>query len=1056
MEKKIKAKEWGQLFRKVATALMLSLIGCIFSINVMAQNVTVTGTVKNALGETLPGVSIVVKGTTNGTISDSSGKFSISKVPANAILSFSFVGMKSQEVKVGNQTVIDVVLEDETIGLEEVVAVGYGTMRKSDLTGSVSKVKAEGAGETPSSTMEQMIQGRVAGVQITQNSGAPGEGMTFLIRGNNSFSGNGQPLIVIDGFPIESGAVGTNSTGSISNDQSGNALANINPSDIETFEILKDASATAIYGSRGANGVVLITTKRGKTGKDKIEYTFRGDVSMLVKKLDLLNTQQFMSFMNEAYTNSTKGFAYDYNSYFNPVFPNIDWQDLVYQTAFSKDHTLSLSGGNDDLKYSLIGGYSDMDGIVRYTSAFKRYTFRANIDRNIGKRLKFSLSISGAATEQQSAAQSPTNGNIAASIPLGAIVSRPIDSPYNADGTYNLNYQGNPVTTMRLRKDITTGKSITITSSAEYEIIKGLKFSIRPSFAYFHSIRDIYEPRGTFTGDTNKGLATQGNADRTNSSVDNLLNFSRQFGKHRINAVVGAVYSQWFNRSLYVKNQNFLNDNLSFYNLGAGNSPGTPSTSYEKYSLMSYLSRINYTFNDRYSFTVTGRTDGASRLAPGHKWAFFPSAALAWNMQNENFIKDNFKVITELKPRISYGVSGSQAGVGIGSTNAYFSTIPSTLNGIATNGYYQSNLPNSMLGWESTSQYNLGLNIGLWSSRLTFGFDYYKKRTTNLLLNVPVPTSTGYGTYTMNTGETENQGYEFELGAVILSKTKLKWSFSGNLSTNRNKIISLGASTDIYGSSFANVAGLASIVFHRSGVGRSIGEFYGYVFDGIYQSQNEIDNSAYDASAKPEPGLWKFKDISGIATNGLPDGKPDGQITSADQTYIGNAFPKFIFGLNNSLSYKNISLDFSIIGSYGNDILNVTKMGLTSLTGGQQLIEAWTHRWTGEGTSNTYAKPRDGILSYYGRANSFLVEDGSYIRLKTLTLAYNLPIKKMSFLGSGKVNLFATGTNLFTLTKYSGADPEVSSRGANPLTPGVDFGAIPNVRTYSFGFSLLF
>jgi TonB-linked SusC/RagA family outer membrane protein len=1056
MKKMDSLNEWRLLTRKFVTVMMLSLIGCIFSINVMAQIVTVSGTVKNSAGETLPGVSVVVKGTLNGTNTGDDGKFSISKVPANAILSFSFVGMKTKEINVGNQKVLNVVLADEAINLDEVVAVGYGTLRKSDLTSSITKIKAEGAGETPSSTMEQMLQGRVAGVQITQNSGAPGEGMTFLIRGSNSFSGSGQPLIVVDGFPIESGAVGSNSTGSISNDRSGNALTNINPSDIETFEILKDASATAIYGSLGANGVVLITTKRGRKGRDKIEYTFRADISQMAKKLDLLSTLEYQNYSNESLSNSGLGFTVNENSYFSPSIPNIDWQDLVFQTAFSKDHTLSLSGGNDDFKYSIIGGYSDMEGIVRYTSAFNRYTLRANIDRNIGKRLKLSLNISGAATEQQSAAQSSVNGNIAASIPLGAILSLPITSPFNADGTYNIEYQGNPVTNMRMRKDITTGKTITITSSAVYEIFKGLTFSIRPSFSYFHSIRDIYEPRGTFTGDTNKGLATQGNVDRSNSSVDNLLNFNREYGKHRINAIAGAVYSQWFNRSLFVKNQNFLNDNLSFYNLGAGNSPGTPSTSYEKYSLMSYLSRINYTFDNKYIVTVTGRTDGASRLAPGHKWAFFPSAALAWNLQNEKFIKDNFKAITELKPRISYGVSGSQSGVGVGSTNAYFSTIFSTLNGTVTNGYYQSNLPNSMLGWESTSQVDLGLNVGLWRGRLTFGFDYYQKRTTDLLMNVPVPTSTGYASYTMNTGETENKGYEFDLGAVIFSKTKVKWSLSGNLSTNRNKIISLGASTDIYGSSFL-AAGLPGIVFHRSSVGHSIGEFYGYVFDGIYQTQKEIDNSAYDASAKPEPGLWKFKDISGIGADGKPDGKPDGLITSVDQTFIGNPYPKFTFGLNNSLSYKELSVNFSILGSYGNDILNLTKMGLTSMqTGYTLLLDAWTHRWTGEGTTNTYAKSHNGLLAYYGRANSFMIEDGSYIRLKTITLAYNLPIIKMSFLGSGKLKLFATATNLLTLTKYTGSDPEVSSRGSNQLTPGVDFGSIPNVRSFSIGFNLLF
>jgi TonB-linked SusC/RagA family outer membrane protein len=1016
------------------------------------QKKDLSGTVKDETGLPLPGVSVVVMGTTIGTITDANGQFKLS-VPGDAkTLIFSFIGMKSQEIPITRKTIFSVVMEEVSIGLEEVVAIGYGTIRKSDLTGSVAKVTNERSAETTNSSMEQMLQGKAAGVQIIQNTGAPGEGMTFLVRGANSMSGNNQPLVVLDGYPLESGdaatSIGSSATFFTADAPAGNALAGINPNDIESVEILKDASATAIYGSRGANGVILITTKRGKSGRDKIEYTFRSDVSFLRKQIDVLHSQDYMNFANEAYINSAKEIPYT-PEFFDGRYPDNDWQSMIFQTSFSQDHQLSISGGDKDMKYAIIGGYTDLEGIVKYSSRFKRGSVRVNLDRNIGNRLKIGTNITGSMTYNEAVLQSPSDASgINASPILGALFGRPIQTAYNEDGSVNTSFQGNPLTVLKLNTIETNVKSLLFNAFGILIITKDLSFKINGGTNLNYSNRDMYYPRGTYTGNQLQGSAYKGDVLNQNFLLENTLIFNKTIRKkHRISAVAGYTYQNWLQRRLGITVSGFANDHLTFYNLGAGNVVSKPNTLYQEYALSSFLGRANYTFNDRYMFTFSVRSDGSTRLAEGHKWATFPSLALGWNVHKEAFMKD-IKAISELKLRGSYGISGNQS-VNVGQTQSYYTTVPSLVNSSSVTGYYQGNLGNNQLGWETTSQLNLGLNLGLLANRFTFGFDYYQKRTTDLLLSAPLPGSSGFNNIMMNSGETKNWGYEFELGAVIL-KGPVKWNVSGNLSINRNEVVSLGDYSSIYGPRFAIYTQNSN--WHIAMPGYPIGSFYGYKLDGIYQTQEEIDNGPKETVSGIEPGLWKFKDVSG------PEGKPDGIINTDDLTIIGNPYPDFTFGITNNLSYKNFSLSFFIMGTVGNDLLNMNNYILTGMdmtkSPNNLTVEAYNNRWTGPGTSNFYAKPTASVSAFYNRANDAIVEDGTFYRLKNLTLSYDIPVKKLNVFSSLKV--FATGTNLITITNYSGFDPEISSRGRNAMSPGVDLGAIPQLKSYSFGLTMNF
>ena len=958
--------------------------------------------------------------------------------------------MKTREVVLSGKAQLDVKMEEEEVGLDEVVVVGYGTIRKSDLTGSVSKVNVEKSTERSITSIEQMLQGQVSGVQITQNTGAPGGGITFAIRGATTVSGSNQPLIVIDGYPVNSdnGSVkmsGGSQSGYLSQVPEDNALANLNPGDIESVEILKDASATAIYGSRASNGVVLITTKRGKAGTNRIEYNFRFDISQLPNKIDVLSTKDYIQYMNEASLNSGVDSTYNSAAIAKYIGTNTDWQDLIYRTAFIKNHQLNISGGEEKMKYSVALGYLDQQGIVK-NSNFDRGSIRINLDREIGKKVKFGVNMSAVMSKNKAAMQSASLTDVSMSVVRGALSSRPLISPYTAEDELDQSYQGNPLTLINLADDQNRVTTLVANMFAEFSITKELMFKINGGANSSASTRNLYHPRGTILGNLEGGYAYQGHTNSFNYLTEYTLNYNKTFSKkHRVNAVAGYAWQEWTNRSLGLSLLNFPNDNLLYYDLSSATTISKPITNTKQWALSSLISRMNYSYDSRYLITFTGRADGSTRLAEGDKWSFFPSLALGWNVHNEKFMKP-IEFISELKIRASYGLSGNQS-IAVGATKASLNTTGSVVNEAIQTGYTQGNMANNNLHWEITKQTNLGMDLSLLDNRITFGFEYYNKHTEDLLIALTLPPSNGFTSFNTNQGTVENKGYEFELRGKILTG-KLLWDASGNLSINRNKIIDLGGLTSFMGPTLGTLGGQS---LNIATIGSPIGSFYGYRITGIYQNQAEVAAGPTDASSTNAPGSFKFKDISG------PDGVPDGIISAYDREIIGNPYPDFIFGFTNNLSWKGLSLSFFIQGSIGQDVINANRYYLDALCSGLSTNvsqEAFNNRWTGEGSTNTYPRAMKSGSPFSNRFTDFLVEDASFVRLKNVTISYVLPTGKVPFVKSMKI--FMSAGNLITLTKYKGYDPEINSKADNSMMPGIDSGSIPQYRTFSTGINIGF
>jgi TonB-linked SusC/RagA family outer membrane protein len=1029
--------------------LLALTTGILLSGSLSAQK-SIQGTVFDEQGEVIAGATVQVETTKTGTITDVNGRFSI-RAADGGTLKVSYLGYITQMVPIKGRAELSISMEPDTKALDEVVVVGYGTVLKSDLTGAVSRLKGEKMEEKPYSSIEQMLQGRTAGVQITQNTGALGGGITFSIRGANSTSGDNQPLVVIDGYPVESGEnrVDLGAENSFVQDLPGaNALSMLNPNDIESIEILKDASSTAIYGSRGANGVVMVTTKLGKEGREKIEYSFRTDMSFLPKKIKVLDTPDFLAYSNEAYMDKADGSqAYSLSLANTYIDTNTNWQDLIYQTGYSQNHQLSISGGDKKLRYALGMGYLTQTGIVKNT-AYDRGTVNLNLNREVNPRFSFGVNLGGSMSLNKSVSQASRNASVSASVVNAALRVPPIYRDYDEDyevADFGVSGMSNPLILVTKASDKMKLTTARLTGFANYKILPELTFKVRLGINNSLSERQYYMPRGTTLGDLSGGYAYNGNVKKTDYLSEFTLNYLKVIRKkHSINAVGGYTWQNWQHAADGIAARGFINDKYLYYNLYAASTVDKPVNSTQEWSLASLLGRVNYVYDKRYLSTLTLRYDGSTRLARGNKWDLFPSVALGWNIHNERFMKKQ-KLVSELKLRTSYGLSGNQA-VGVGSTLAKYATGTGVVNEQVVTIYNPANLENLDLHWETTAQYNAGLDIALLKNRISFGIDAYRKVTSDLLITLPLPGSSGYGSYVSNTGRVENKGLEFDLSAHILTG-KLKWKASGNISFNRNKILALdGQMPSFMGPSYTSVA---SQVMHIAQAGYPIGAFYGYKIIGIYQTQEEIDSGPVDP-ANPSPGSFKYADISG------PDGVPDGEITDYDRTIVGNPYPDFILGVSNDFTWRNFSLNVFIQGSFGQDVINTGRYyldGLSRLVNSNVSQTAYDNRWTGPGTSNTYPAAST-TTGFQGRFTDFIVEDASYIRLKSLTLAYNIRLKKRKVIQGCKI--FATATNLFTVTSYTGYDPEINSRGQNSMSPGVDGGAIPQFRSFSAGFNVNF
>lgn len=1043
------------------------------------QTRNVHGTVTDDSGQPVIGASVLEKGTYNGAITDLDGHYALD-VKDGAILVLSSIGYANVEIPVGGRSVIDVVLHEDTQYLDEVVVIGYGTVKKSDLSGAVSQLKSEDLMKGGSIDIAHGMQGKIAGVQVQQSDGAPGGGMSILVRGANSFTTSSQPLFIVDGIPLETGSTPSNTA--LTSEQSSNPLSFINPHDIESMEVLKDASATAIYGSRGANGVVIITTKRGRTEKPRVELSATTSLAKVVRIIPVLDAATYASYINEQYDNSTyyEGAMYDTYQYagrwsypnFADGHPNYaagvyspapedfrkpgfyydeygnsfeigasNWQEEIFHTSLSTDYNLSVSGGNDKGFYAYSGNYAKQDGIIR-NSGYERYSLRASIGKHVTGWMEIGTNLSFTKSETDFANTLSYNTGIIRS----AIVFPPVYGP-DMDTTTadDLNWlAANPAAYVKNTKDHLSGINFYDSSYLEIKILPGLRFRQNLGLGYSDQERGAFYDRHSYEGRAPRnGQASRSGSTWSSITSESLFTYDHLFADiHAVNAVAGftAEKSTWKQYTMNL--MNFPDDQTKDNDLSRALDKATITSDTGYMTLASFLARVNYTLMGRYLLTASVRTDGSSKFAVGNKWATFLSGALAWKASEEQFIKE-LGIFSNLKFRVSYGETGNQ-GIGSYRSIAMLSTANYPFGGSMTSGSALTSWRgpvSSDIKWETTSQVNAGIDMGFDHDRYTFTIDYYKKITRDLLQEIQIPPSTGFSNMLVNSGNVTNTGLELTARAGLISKRDWNWTVDANISFNRNVIGGLE------GDQFANSLWYAAddVFLQRNGL--PIGAMFGYVEDGFYDNEAEVRadpqyRDATDAKVLSMIGEIKYRDIDG-----------DGSITASDRTVIGDANPDYTFGITNSISYKNFSLSFLIQGCQGNDIFNGTLWDIKLGNIGNITQDAYDTRWTPTNKENAkWPKATAGYTRNFLLSNRF-IEDGSYVKLKSLDFSWKIPAP---FKGVEQILLTLSANNLLTLTKYSGYDPDVNAFGTDSSRRGVDVYSYPASRTFALGISCTF
>jgi TonB-linked SusC/RagA family outer membrane protein len=1000
----------------------------IVAISAKAQ---ISGIVTDATtGEPLPSATIYIKGTQTGSMTDFNGHYQIA-ASENDVLVFSFMGFQTREETVGKQSIINISLQEDSQLLDEMVVVGYGTQRQRELTGAVVGVSKSHLEYNTTSSVDALLSGTVAGLNVTQSSGQPGAGTSIRIRGGNSIHAANEPLYVIDGIIIYPHSTQTGAgSSSVAIESSVNPLAAINPSDIESISVLKDVSATAIFGSRGANGVIIVTTKKGNRGRNVINYNFTAGWSTPAKRLKLMNAQQWGKLQIDNFGN--KGNLTD--EYLAQISNGYDWQDEVLQTGFSQNHGISVSGGDDKTRYLISGNYANQDGIV-INSGFNRYNMLINIDRNVRENLVVGANAILGKSKQNSLTtskevnynSSPFQSGITNSLTY-ALFMPPTVPVYNADGSYNFQnpwesshfslngQQANPVYDLKNSVAESVNKSLLASFYARYTILEGLIAKLSLSTDQGNVTQNFFAPKLSALGLNEQGVGSIGTKEHEIWQTDATFDYSKRFAAiHFINILGGYTYQNVEESYLTNRASHFLNEDLKHNKLGFGEIQSLPVNGNLGSKLHSLISRLNYTLFDKYNLTATFRADYSDRFAVGKRWGYFPSVGFSWNVDREDFLQ-NLHNLSTLKLRLSAGTVGNTE---IGDYLFLQFYNPQIYNGKPV--LVMENLGNPNLTWETTTQYNAGVDAGLFNERLSFVVDVYYKNTRDLLLEKPAPLGSGIEKQMVNIGNVTNKGIEFTTNIDLINKTGLHWQVSANISRNINTVTDLGGDNNLLSGQYSE---------RILKVGEPFGSFYGLKFDGIVQADEDVSLLPTVKGATPKPGDVKFIDVDN-----------NGNIDANDRIILGSIHPDFTYGLSSTLTYRQFDLFVNFQGSQGNKVVNSLRRYLERPGSSYNMSVSLLDAWTPENPSNEVPRLSAGLPMK--EIDSRYVEDASYFRLKNITLGYKFKETNMPF----SLRLFVSVQNLFTITKYKGYDPEVAN--------GVDVGAYPTARTYSAGLNLI-
>ncbi len=1040
MKKKIKFLKKG---------IILSFFICM-QMSLFAQNMRITGTVVDKTGEPVPGVNVSIKGTTTGTITTIDGVYNI-EAPSTSQLLFSFVGFLSQTIDINSQTTINVTLREDLKDLDEVVVVGYGSTKARDLTGAVSSIKADELGEQPAVSIDQALQGKVSGVTISQNSGAPGGGISVRVRGITSLTGSNEPLYVVDGVPIDGNSGNDSFNFSSMGGESGqtkvSALSTINPSDIASIEVLKDASATAIYGSRASNGVILITTKSGKDGKSTISYDGYYGIQEVTKTIDVMDLPQYAQYLNEI---AVQEGGEPKASFLRPELlgPGTNWQNEVFRVAPITNHQLSIAGGNGKTKVYSSLNYFNQDGILINTN-YERFAMRLNIDHQVNDWFKFGNSLTASMSDELIAYNDSEDGVIMAALRQSPEVPVKYSDgswggPSAEDGVGSGSGY-NPVAWSKIRSSQLQRHKVLGNIFSDISFTKNLKLRTELGYDFNFNKMSSYNPVYKLGDQVNDlGTSFKTNTNSFYWIFKNFLTYSNQFGKNNLTVMGGheAQHSTW--EQLQGSRGGFIQNDLTELALGDSETAGASSLR-NQWAMQSFFARANYGFNNRYLLTATFRADASSNFGPNNKWGYFPSFSGGWVMSEENFMQGLQGTLDWVKIRAGYGEVGNQ-NIGAYAYGQSLNTITSAYGP----AFIPGNIANPDVKWETTTSSNIGIELGFFNNRINMDADFYIKKSKDFLYQLPMAYYYGREAFSapyVNLGEMQNTGIDFSLNTVNIDNPGgFKWTSAIVLSTYKNELTKLADEN----ATITQVIQFNQTVTQTS-VGNPVGQFYGYVTDGLFQSEEEIQNSPYQGDMDERNGVWmgdiKFKDIN-----------DDGEINDDDRTIIGSPHPDFTFSFSNNLSYKNWDFALSFYGSYGNDIINWTRKiteGMTDQFGNQSVNVA--DRYTPSNTDTDMPRYIAGDPNANARVSDRYVEDGSFLRIQNMTLGYSLPkslLKRTGFISN--LRAYATVQNLYTFTKYTGYDPDIGGQSNNALLAGIDNGRYPVPRTYMIGLKLDF